>query len=64
MEKFDDFSIHDIRCLRLIEEQSKAARKTDGIDDEFTKEKRLCLAHMEMVSGHLIRLIEEENESF
>lgn len=64
MEDFNNLNIHDIRILRLIALQAKEARKTDGIDDEFTQYRRLCFTHIEYAISELINLMEEGNEIF
>lgn len=61
MEAQQNLNIHDVRILRLIAEQAKAARKADGIDDEYARDKRLCLIHLEYAAEALIDAIEVEN---
>lgn len=48
MESVENISLYNVRLVRILKEQAREASKINGLDTDFTRNKRLTAMHLDV----------------
>lgn len=58
----ESVSLYDVRLVRVLKEQARNAARADGIDTDFTRNKRLTAMHLDVSLSGWQEILESEQQ--